>query len=235
MNALPMLVLVLVVLSLIGYSLRQPIQQVLLMRRAARGAIGTLPTTGIVAVSGRAIGEGLRSPLTDTPCVLWQVEVLEQRYKQMAQLFKQGSTEPFSIDDGTGQVLVLPEGGQLQLSDDLYQSRGLLSRISPEIEAKMAQLGVPIQGAMGQAWRSLRVYERYIASDEPIFALGAVERRDGQTILQMTSPTPLFLADRSEREVLRSLYRRIGSAVGAMVLIVVGFSCCVMLSVIDRQ
>ena len=77
MNALPMLVLVLIVLSLIGYSLRQPIRQARLMRRATRGAIGTLPTTGIVAISGRAIGESLRSPLTDKPCLLWQVEVLE--------------------------------------------------------------------------------------------------------------------------------------------------------------
>jgi hypothetical protein len=49
-----------------------------------------------------------------------------------------------------------------------------------------------------------------------------------------TSDTPLFLAAGDEQIVQRRLYRRIASAVGTMVLIVLGFGCLVLLSILDR-
>jgi hypothetical protein len=235
MSALPMLVLVLVVLSLIGYPLRRPIGQALLLRRAVRAPIGGLPATGVVAVVGRAVGDNLSSPLTNTPCVLWEVEVLERGYKTTRLLVRQSSTQTFTIDDGTGRVLVLPENAQLQLGDDGRQSNGLLSSISPEVITRLTQLGMPARQMTSQVERSLRVHERYVAPDALVFALGTIEHRGGQAILRAESDTPLYLADRDERAVQKRLYQRIGSAVGTMLLIVFGFGCCVTLSILDRQ
>jgi hypothetical protein len=71
--------------------------------------------------------------------------------------------------------------------------------------------------------------------DTPIFALGAIEHTGGQAMLRTTPHTPLYLADGDERAARKRLYQRIGSAVGTMLLIVFGFGCCVMLSILDRQ
>jgi hypothetical protein len=112
MSALPMLALVLIVLGLIGYPLRRPTHQALLLRRAIRVPIEHLPRTGIAAITGQTIRNELSSPLTNTPCMLWHVEVLERGYKTTRLLFRQSSTQPFMPNDGTGHVLVLPEHAQ---------------------------------------------------------------------------------------------------------------------------
>jgi hypothetical protein len=75
MQVLPALIIWIVLVVSIGLTLRQPLREIHRLRRAARVPIGLLPPTGIVEVSGQASGTDLQSPLTDTPCIFWQVEV----------------------------------------------------------------------------------------------------------------------------------------------------------------
>ena len=63
MNAIPMLIFVILALIFIGSTLRQPLQQIGRLRRAARGAVGTLSAPGLVGVAGQVSGEVLSSPL----------------------------------------------------------------------------------------------------------------------------------------------------------------------------
>jgi hypothetical protein len=237
MNAIPMLILVIVVLIFIGSTLRRPLQQIRRLRRAVRGSIGMLPNTGLVGVSGRAGGEELPSPLSDTPCVLWQIVVERYHNKRWRTVYERSSAEPITLADESGQVQVRPTGAELLLADDLRQTRGLMSRINPEIELKLEHLGVEAQGLSGKFGHNLRVFERYIVAGEQLSALGQVERseRSEEPVLQALPDTPLFLTDQNLDQVLKGLYRRVASTVAVMVLIVSGFSCCLLLQVLEPR
>lgn len=235
MNAIPMLILVIVVLIFMGTTLRRPLQQIRRLRRATYGPIGTMPTTGMVGVRGQADGEALGSPLTDTTCVLWHIVVERYHNKHWRTVYERSSAEPVTLDDGSGQIQVLPIGAQLLLADDLRQTRGLMSRINPQIELKLEELGVETQGLLGRFGHNLRVFERYILAGEQLSALGQVEPGEDQPVLQAVPDTPLLLADQTLDDVRKGLYRRVASMVAIMVLIVSAFSCCLLLPVLESR
>ncbi len=236
MNVIPMLVLVILAIIFLGITLRQPLQQIRRLRQAARGPIGMLPASGLIGVTGQATSEELRSPLTNTPCVLWQVIVERHRTRgRWTTIFESKSMQPIILDDGTGRVQVLPMTVELLLSNDLHQTRGLMSRINPEIETKLEELGPPTRDFLGQFGPQLRVSERYIMVGEQLSALGYVEHSDGQLVLRTLPDTPLFLTDQDLGEVLRGLYRRVASTVAVMMLIVIGFSCCLLLQLLEPR
>ena len=58
---------------------------------------------------------------------------------------------------------------------------------------------------------------------EQIYALGLAEVAAGQLRLYSTEDMPLLLADRSERDLLRNLYRQVGISVFCA-LVALGFN-----------
>lgn len=221
MPALILGLILLVVLAIAAAVLLRPLAQIRRIRRLATVPIGMLPLDGPAEVTGSAGGVELRSPLAGALCVLWQVEVQEYRSSgksgHWVTVFARASDEPFEIDDGTGHVRVLPAGAQLTLEDDVRQSRGLLQRLSPEIEVALERLGVPLHGFLGLR-RTLRVRERYVAPGEQVFALGYVEHIGERPALRSIPDAPLILADRSEQALLGGLYRRVGTGVLLMLI-----------------
>jgi len=205
------LVLVLV-LAAFGYVLFAPLRQIVQFRRIPMLPIAALPKSGQVKAMGRAGGSLIRSPILDTPCVLWQVEVQEYRGSgkngQWVTILKQASSPPIEIDDGTGRVWAVASGAELVLDDDLRAAHGLFGNMTPQIEAAVERIGVPLRGMLGFK-RSLRVREWLIAPDEQIFALGLAEEAAGQLRLCSTHDAPLIISDRSERELLHALYREV--------------------------
>jgi hypothetical protein len=169
-----------------------------------------------VEVIGRAGGGVLPSPISETPCVLWHVEVQEYRGSgkngRWVTILKQTSGPPVEIDDGTGRIWAVPAGAKLILDDDLRAARGLFGTMTPQIEAALERMGIPLSGVFG-VQRALRVRERLIAPGEQIFALGLAEEAAGQLRLCSTQDAPLILADRSERALLSSLYWQVGTSV----------------------
>jgi hypothetical protein len=211
------LVLILVaVLAAFGFILLKPLARIIRIRRVPTLPIAALPTTGQVEVVGRAAGRVVLSPISDTPCVLWQVEVQEYRGSgksgRWVTILKQTSGPPVEIDDGTGRIWAVPAGAELVLDDDLQATRGLFGTMTPQIEAALERMGIPLRGVFGVR-RALRVRERLIAPGEQIFALGLAEEAAGQLRLCSTQDAPLILADRSERALLNSLYWQVGTSV----------------------
>jgi hypothetical protein len=98
------------------------------------------------------------------------------------------------------------------LDDDLRATRGLFGTMTPQIEAALERMGIPLRGVFG-VQRALRVRERLIAPGEQIFALGLAEEAAGQLRLCSTQDAPLILADRSERALLSSLYWQVATSV----------------------
>jgi len=233
MQVLPALIIWIALVVVGGLAVRRPLREIRRLRRAAHTPIGLLPPAEIVEVAGQASGSDLRSPLTDTPCVFWQVEVeayrSSGRHGGWITLFNQASTAPLTIDDGTAQVQVLPAETELHLSDDLRATRGLFKEFNPEIAAKLAQMGLPTHGHP-DTWRSsMRAYERTIASGEHVFVVGAVDYSTGQTVIGPSADGPVMLADRSEGTLLKRAYLKVGwNAAGLALLMFIG--CWVFLA-----
>lgn len=210
------LVVGLVVLAMVAVAAAlalRPIGQIMRIRRVPTAPVGMLPDTGPAEVFGRAAGETHASPIGQAACLFWQVEVQEYRSSgksgHWATIVRQASTEPFEIDDGTGRIAVLPSGAELTLVDDLRASRGLFGTMTDEMLESLERIGVATRGFLGFQ-RRLRVFERHITPDEQVYALGYVERIGGRPLLRSIPDAPLLLADRSEKDLLLSLYTRVG-------------------------
>lgn len=235
---LPALIIWLVLVVSIGLTLRQPLREIRRLRRAARVPIGLLPPAGIVEVAGQASGAEQRSPLTDTFCVFWQVEVeayrSSGRHGAWVTIFNRTSTAPVTIADETARVQVLPTQAELHLKDKLRATRGLFKEFDQEIAAKLAHLGVPTHGHP-DTWRgSMRVYERYITSGERIFAIGAVDHSLSEPAIGPGADGPLILSDRSEGDLLKRIYLNVGcTAAGLAFLVFIG--CWIFLASILGQ
>src|SRR5436190_22710252 len=114
-----LLLILLAVLAAFGFILLKPLAQIIRIRRVPTLPIAALPTTGQVEVIGRAGGRVVPSPISDTPCVLWQVEVQEYRgsshNRRWVTIRKQTSGQPIEIDDGTGRIRAVLAGAELVL------------------------------------------------------------------------------------------------------------------------
>jgi hypothetical protein len=226
----------LVVVAISVVMLLRPLGQIIRIRRVATAPVGALADAGPAEVFGRADGDAQPSPIGQAPCVFWQVEVQEYRSTGKSghwrTIFRQASIEPFAIDDDTGRVQVLPAGAELTLVDDVRASRGLFGNMTEEMLAALERMGIPTTGFLGFN-RRLRVFERRIEPGEQVYALGYVERMGGQPLIRSVPDAPLLLADRSERELLLSLYARV--AIGALVpLLILGVGVFVLLAIGGR-
>lgn len=220
-----LLLILLAVLAAFGFILLQPIRQIIRLRRVPTLPIGVLPHRGQVEAVGRASGSIVLSPSSDTPCVLWQVEVQEYRGSgksgHWVTILKRTSSQPIEIADGTERVWTVPSDAELVLNDDLRAAHGLFGTMTPQIEAAVERMGVPLRSAMGFK-RSVRVHERRIVPGEPIFALGLAEEAAGQLRLCSTHDAPLILSDRSEQALLHALYRDVAISMFCA-MVAVGF------------
>jgi len=217
--------ILLVVLAAFGFILLKPLTQIIRLRRQPTLPIGAVPHRGQVEVVGRASGNVVLSPISDTPCVLWQAEVQEYRGSgksgHWVTILKRTSSQPIEIADGTGCVWAVPSGAELVLGDDLRAGYGLFGTMTPQIEAAVERMGVPLRGMLGFK-RRLRVRERRIVPGEQIFALGLAEEAAGELRLCSTHDAPLILSDRSEQALLTALYREVAVSLFCA-LVAVGF------------
>jgi hypothetical protein len=208
--------ILLLVLAAFAFILLKPLKQIIRLRRVPTLPIAALPSSGQVEVIGRAGGNVVRSPISDTVCVLWHVEVQEYRGSgptgRWRTIRTQTSSQPIELTDDTGHIWVVPTGAELVLGNDLRATRDALHTLSPQFEAALERMGIPLRSAF-RTWRFLRVREQRIVPGEPIFVLGLLEEAAGQLRLCSTQDAPLLLADRSKHEVLRRLYREVGVSV----------------------
>src|SRR4051812_2251208 len=195
-NFLPLILLL--VLAAFAFILLKPLKQIIRIRRVPTLPIAALPSSGQVEVIGRAGGNVVRSPIADIACVLWHVELQEYRRSgptgRWVTIRKQTSSQPIELDDDTGRIWVVPAGAELVLGDDLWATRDALHTMSPQFEAALERMGIPLRSTFGTR-RFLRVRERRIVPGEPIFVLGLAEEAAGQLRLCSTQDAPLMLAD----------------------------------------
>jgi hypothetical protein len=205
-------VIFLVFVVAVVFGLVPSLRQIMRIRGTPTSPLGMLPSYGSVEAVGQTLSATGLSPIAAQPCALWQVEVQELRssgkHSSWHTIYKQTSSAPFPIDDGTGQALVDPTGAELILNTDLQAQRGFFSSFSPEIVAALERIGISTTGFLGFQ-RTLRVIERHIIKGETLYVLGGVDPSQGTPIIRSAPNAPLIIADRSESTLLRGLYWRV--------------------------
>lgn len=136
---------------------------------------------GLVELVGKAKRKNiLKGPLSNIDCVLYRysIERYEQRGKSSQWVtIAQGNSFQclFYIDDGTGKILVSPEGAELVLTVD-YKFQTGLGKVLPEhLVTFMNEHNLKYRGLFGN--RQLRFQEWHILPEQTVYVLG-VARKD---------------------------------------------------------
>lgn len=176
------------------------------MLRTSTGEIAALPADEYVEVVGQAESRNLiPSPITQTPCVLWQVLVSERRSSGRSSRWvvvrNVTSTDSFEVSDGTGRVQVHPTRGvELHLRDDVKKSSGLFRSLDEQTQSALTKMGVDTKGLLNLN-KAMRVQERFIESGDQVYVLGKTYTSGGQRMLDGES-APVMISDRSELSLL---------------------------------
>ena len=193
------------------------------MIRTSTGEIASLLADEQVEVAGKADGAaGLQSPITKTPCVLWQVVVSEKRSSGKSShwvtVYSNSSTEPFDVYDGTGRMRVHP-GGQMELvlRDDVSKISGLFFSLDEQTQTALNGMGVDTKGFLNMN-KSMRVQERYVEPGDQVYLLGKTSLDSGTRA--MDSELPLIVSDHSELQLLGKFSGRV--ILNAVIGVIIG-------------
>jgi hypothetical protein len=193
------------------------------MLRTSTGEIALLTAGEQVEIVGKADGETiLQSPITKTPCVLWQVEVSERRSSGKSShwvtVYNNTSTAPFDVYDGTGRMRVHP-GPQMELllRNDASRSSGLFSSLDEQTQAALNEIGVNTKGFLNLN-KNMRVQERYIEQGDQIYLLGKTSPQLGTR--GMDANSPLIVSDQGELQLLGRFLWQVAATV--LIGVVVG-------------
>jgi hypothetical protein len=181
------------------------IGKIIRMVRTSTGDIASLPAGEEVEVVGNADGEAtLRSPITQTPCVFWQVVVSEKRSSGKSShwviVYSNRSTASFNVHDGTGRMQVHPSRGmELLLRDDVKQSSSIFSSLDEQTQTALKEMGLETKGFLNLN-KNMRVQERYIEQGDQLYLLGRTTSNIGARAMDIDSP--LIVSDHSELRLL---------------------------------
>ncbi|MBK9924701.1 MAG: hypothetical protein IPP66_05340 [Anaerolineales bacterium] len=181
------------------------LEKMLRMIGTSTGDIASLPSGEQVEVVGKVSGEiNLQSPITKTPCALWQVVVSERRssgkHSHWVTVYSNTSTAAFDVYDATGRMKVSPgPQTELILRDDVNKASGLFRPLDEQTQAALNEMGVNTQGFLSLN-KTMRVQERFIEQGDEIYVLGKTSANFGARA--MDSASPLIVSDHSEMQLL---------------------------------
>jgi hypothetical protein len=197
--------------------------KILRMIGTATGEIAHFSADEQVEVVGKADSQTtLHSPITKTPCVLWQVEVMEKRRSgrssRWVTVYSNASTAPFDVYDVTGRIRIQPSPRlELLLRDDVKKSSGLFTSLDEQTQAALSEMGISSKGLMNFN-KNMRVHERFLEQGDQVYVLGRTSLNQGARVMDGENH-PLIVSDQSELRLLgRFLWQVIGSVLLGMII-----------------
>ncbi len=158
-----------------------------------------------VQIVGQAqsIGTNITSPITEKACVVWQLEISEKRRSgrstRWVTVYKNYSSEPFEVSDGTGRVRLEPVlNMELVLQNDVRKSSGVFSALDADVQNKLTALGLNTKGFIFN--KSMQVNERFVEQGEQVYILGTAVNRNG--VLTMDNKSPLIVSDHGKFQLM---------------------------------
>lgn len=198
------------------------IKRILTIRRTPTERIAALPAEGLVEIVGKAEGKEMTSPVFQTTCVLWQIEVAQRKTVDgetiWDTIFKKLSEEAFDVNDGTGRVQILPDPkSELIVYSDVTKSNESHD-FTPQVQAVLENFGVETSDFGFNL--ILRVSETYIKPGEQIYVLGYINYNNGvKTIAKERGTAPTISAE-SEKRILGKYYYDVVFLAFFMILVI---------------
>ena len=183
---------------------------------------------GLAEVKGKAI-EGDRqliSPISETPCVYYEVKVeeLQREYNRRGRSHKSWKTlkqlessEPIYLEDGTGRARVLIQGAEMVFNKDIKAESKLWSKnFPPVVENYLQSIGLSGRG-------NIRLFEIFVKPGDRLYVLGSADRKGDQVNFEKQGSLPMVISDFPE-EKLAGHFMGNGMALtlGALVLLGLG-------------
>jgi hypothetical protein len=196
------------------------------MIRTSTSEIAYISADEQVEIVGKAdSATTLYSPITKTPCVLWQVAMMEKRSygrsSRWVTKYSSTSAEPFDVYDNTGRMRIQPSPRmELHLQDDVKKSSGLFTSLDEQTQAALREWGVSLKVIFMNFNKNMRVYERFIEQGDQVYVLGRTSFSQGARVMDGENHM-LIVSDKSELRLLgRFLWRVIGNVLIFMVIAV---------------
>jgi len=150
---------------------------------------------GLVELCGRpARPKGLASPLSEEPCLYWRLD-----YRKFLMNRAMESEAPFALDDGTGQVLVYPQGAKISFTDSSAWLHGISNLLSKGV---MPRKRIPAHMAK-ELGNPKHVSEHYLPITGQLYVLGDLGMEGGKPVVRKRGR--LFIGLSSEKTNLGNL------------------------------
>ncbi len=179
----------------------------------------------LLVIAGRAGGADLRSPLTDTPCVFWQVTVEHGTAGYERTAFDRRSEEPFLIDDGSGEVQVRPAGAELFLDGRMVTALNLFRRDYGAVKAALQRIEAP-QALFMQA------YECCLVPGDAVVAKGVIDCTSRPPVLASVGRQRLVLSDRPLADYRSRSYRSACTSIALAAVILGSFAALIVAAIV---
>lgn len=183
---------------------------------------------GPVELYGKAepLDDVLTTPFSGKDCLMYKYKIEEYRlsgddYDWVTVEAGRGGV-PFHLDDGSGEVVVDPDGVSLNIPrDNLYSVDD--DEQPPSTEGSVGMI---------VAGNDRRYHEHYVEPGEEIYVYGEAMRRDGDVVVNKQADTPMFMiSDRPEEELVEGMSKSVVlSTVGGLVLAAVGLGILLLVT-----
>ena len=135
---------------------------------------------GSVEVKGIArMEDPLEAPFTGKAVVYYELEIEEYRKhgknSSWVTIHEDASEEVFYLDDGTGQIPVIPCGAESHLPADFVRRTSFFSDASPRLQNYLSKH--ELERRFFNRARSLRFTERHIEVDQQVYVHGVAQER----------------------------------------------------------
>ncbi|MGV8176975.1 MAG: hypothetical protein ACP5NX_04195 [Candidatus Bilamarchaeaceae archaeon] len=204
---------------------------------------------GLVELSGNAKQkDGLVSPISKAPCAYWRL--VFQYYKSgkhggwREYLKLDSSSSKFSLKDETGEIVIDPKGGKMELPHDrlfngYLSGQGIFGMKHEKMPQEVLDFIASVDGAtkrkaLSHANENVRVYEYYIADGDELYVLGTARpggpasspRGHENLVVGKTGNEVLYISDSREETISKGMGDKVrlyiigGLAVSAVCLFI---------------
>jgi len=135
---------------------------------------------GLVELNGKAEKmKPLQSPFTQVECVFYRYTIEQYRSSGRSGrwvVIAKGDSSycPFWLNDGTGRIMVFPQGAELMMPVDYEFETGLGKTLPDNLVRFMQGNGLNYQGMFGNY--PLRFKEWFVTANEPVCVLGTARK-----------------------------------------------------------
>ncbi len=168
--------------------------------------IRSVPLGSVEVIGSVRTQEPQQGPLSGKPVAYYEVLVEEYRrsknHSRWVKVHREVSSEPFALDDETGQMLVLPDGADTHLPVDYQYEAGSFADVPPQIESALEGWNIR-RGFFGRG--RLRFTERHLAAGDRVYVYGVAQERPDMRRKQAELVNDKLRDLKADSETMRSV------------------------------